>query len=239
MRPRTLSTLLLVFVFLAAPLAIRSEEPTSEAPSLRAADSVTHLDQAEDLLRTGNWVEGKAAIAAALGNLLASPLEGDGGRAILGRAMALRAIAHAGSNEAAEATFDAYAAKSFGFDPTALGLASFGKAGEIFEPVTNPRAQTSEPRRVDGIVSRPQLLSRVNPIYSAGTRKEKIQGTSILEAVINKSGRIVQANILKSLHPQLDFAALEALRSWTFEPAKFEGEAVSVFYVLTINFKVE
>ena len=32
-------------------------------------------------------------------------------------------------------------------------------------------------------------------------------------------------------------AALDAIRTWRFEPARFKGEPVNVYYTLTVNFK--
>lgn len=239
MRPRKLPALFVVTALLVLPWSARSQEKPEKKSTLKAADSVALLDKAEDLLRTGDWSQGKEQVAAAIANLLGSPLEGDGGRAILGRALALRAIASVGSGEAAAAEFDALEVASFGFDPATLDLASFGKAGDVFRDAANRLASTAEPLKVGGGISRPQILTKVNPTYSYGTREERIQGVSIVQVAIDETGRVTRPNLLHSLHPQLDFAAFEAVREWKFEPAKLEGKPVAAYYVLTINFRLE
>ncbi len=241
MRPRILPTLMFAATVAAAlfisPVVLSQDSSKPSTP--RAADAIATLDKAEDLLRTGSWSEGQAEVAKAIQVVLSSPLEGDGGSAILGRALALRAIAAAGIGDSQAARFDAIAVESFDFDPRSLKLASFGKAGEVFEETAKSIAASPEPQRVGGGVSRPEISKRVNPSYSVGAREVRIQGVTIAEAVIDASGRVVQAKIVKPLHPQLDFAGLDAIRQWTFEPAQLDSKPVPVHYVLTINFRLE
>lgn len=68
-------------------------------------------------------------------------------------------------------------------------------------------------------------------------RKAGIQGTVILEAVIDQEGCVRHPRVLKGV-PHLDGAALAAVRSWTFRPAKLNDKDVAVYYVLSVPFKL-
>ena len=45
--------------------------------------------------------------------------------------------------------------------------------------------------------------------------------------------------ILESDDERLSAAAAEAIRQWRFEPALCDGNPVSVYYNLTVNFRLE
>ncbi|MGD2114415.1 MAG: energy transducer TonB [Acidobacteriota bacterium] len=97
-------------------------------------------------------------------------------------------------------------------------------------PVTvDPDAGVSPPRRIAGPA----------PSYPEDARKERIEGTVVIQAVIEKDGRVSHTRVLKSLSPSLDRASREAIGGWTFEPARLDGDPVSVFYTLTINYRLD
>ena len=100
-----------------------------------------------------------------------------------------------------------------------------------------------EPRerivRYNGTMTRPVQLSGRQPRYSELARRAAIQGTVILEAVIDKEGRVSNVRILKGLPMGLDTEAVAAVQDWIFEPAKLDGRPVSVYYTLTVNFQIQ
>lgn len=104
-------------------------------------------------------------------------------------------------------------------------------------PVVAPEPQT-EVVRYNGTMTRPVQLSGRQPRYSELARRAGIQGTVILEAVIDKQGRVSNVRILKGLPMGLDAEAVAAVQGWTFEPAKMEGRPVAVYYTLTVHFEV-
>jgi protein TonB len=106
-------------------------------------------------------------------------------------------------------------------------------------PSAAPPDASAEPRRVGGEVSRPGLLGRVKPRYSPEARQNRVSGTVILESVIDQEGCVRKTRVLKGQPYGLNEEAVAALRNWVFEPAKLNGEPVKVYYVLTVNFKVE
>ena len=90
-----------------------------------------------------------------------------------------------------------------------------------------------------GDVKAPVVLGRVNPMYSEEARQARVSGIVILEVLIDKTGVVREANVLKGLPMGLSEAAADAVRQWTFEPATKNGEPVDVVFNLTINFKLD
>ena len=85
----------------------------------------------------------------------------------------------------------------------------------------------------------PKPISRVEPIYPAEAQEARIAGVVILETVIDETGTVTDARVLKPLPFGLDKAAADAVRQWRFEPATLDGKPVPVVFNLTINFKLD
>ena len=92
---------------------------------------------------------------------------------------------------------------------------------------------------VEGEVAKPRATMKVAPEYSESARKARITGTAVVRAVIGADGSIRDAWVTEKLEDSLDQAALDAVRQWAFEPATLDGEPVSVYYNLTINFRLD
>jgi TonB family protein len=91
------------------------------------------------------------------------------------------------------------------------------------------------PRRIGGEVKEPKKIRDVKPVYPAIAQSAHVQGVVILEVVIDPSGLVHDAKILRSL-PLLDQAALDAVRQWEFTPTVVDGMAVPVIMTVTVNF---
>ncbi|HEY0159145.1 MAG TPA: energy transducer TonB [Thermoanaerobaculia bacterium] len=89
-----------------------------------------------------------------------------------------------------------------------------------------------------GTIEAPKVVNRPDPQYPPIYRLARITGTAHIEAAISDRGKVEAARVLKSVAPELDMAALKALRQWTFEPATKDGKPVPVLFRLTINFKL-
>jgi TonB family protein len=100
-------------------------------------------------------------------------------------------------------------------------------------------APAGPPYRVGENVTRPEKTSGSPPEYTDEAREAKVQGVVILETVIDEKGNVTDVRVLKGLPSGLDEAALEAVRTWKFNPAKMDGKPVPVYYTLTVNFTME
>lgn len=91
-------------------------------------------------------------------------------------------------------------------------------------------------RAVGKEVQPPVKLFGRPPFYSAKAQADNAKGTVIVESIIDEEGCILNLRLCKSVHPDLDSAAMEAVRRWVFQPAMLENDPVKVYYTLTVNF---
>ena len=124
-----------------------------------------------------------------------------------------------------------------GHGPTSLSSGG-GQAGP---PRPNPTPSTA----TDGATTRrvrvgegvrpPTKLVDVKPEYPEDARSAGIHGVVILDIVIGEDGSVIEARVIRSI-PELDQAAIDAVRQWRFEPTLLNGEPVEVEMNVTVNF---
>jgi TonB family protein len=100
--------------------------------------------------------------------------------------------------------------------------------------------ETPGPLRVGGDVKAPVRITYVPPVYPELARRARIQGIAIVEAIIDKEGKVVDARVIESPGRAFGFddAALKAVNQWKFKPATFKGKPVDVYFNLTITFEL-
>jgi protein TonB len=77
----------------------------------------------------------------------------------------------------------------------------------------------------------------VDPIYPDMAKAARIEGTVILEAVIDPQGRVRNVHVLRSV-PLLDDAAVAAVQQWEYEPTLLNGLPVPVIVTVTVRFEM-
>jgi len=92
--------------------------------------------------------------------------------------------------------------------------------------------------RVGGGVSAPRGIYTPDPQFSEEARKAKHQGTVLLTVIIGPDGRPHDIKIARSLGMGLDQQAIQAVRTWKFEPAKKNGVPVAVIVSIEVNFRL-
>jgi len=92
--------------------------------------------------------------------------------------------------------------------------------------------------RVGGGVSAPRAIFAPDPEYSEEARKAKYQGTVVLWCVIGPDGRVHDIRVQRSLGLGLDEKAIEAVKSWKFDPSKKDGVPVAVQINVEVNFRL-
>lgn len=76
-------------------------------------------------------------------------------------------------------------------------------------------------------------------VYPQEAADMGIEGLVVVKFVVNKSGKAVKPEILKSVDPLLDKAALDVVAKLPmFEPGEQAGEKVPVYYNLPVQFKI-
>lgn len=80
---------------------------------------------------------------------------------------------------------------------------------------------------------------QVHPRYPASARRSGIQGTTVLRVFVARDGRVTDVGIEKTAgHPDLDEAAADAVRRWRFDPARRGEEAVGMWVLLPVEFRL-
>lgn len=87
----------------------------------------------------------------------------------------------------------------------------------------------------------PKMLKVVKPTYPEFLKKMEIEGTVVIQAVIKADGKVEQVDpaikVIKKLHPQLDDAAVSALKQSEFSPALYGSRPVRVIMQIPYTFK--
>jgi TonB family protein len=91
------------------------------------------------------------------------------------------------------------------------------------------------PLRVSRGVDNPVLLKKFAPTYPPMAKQRHLHGTVVLQATIERNGRIGGVR-LESGDRLLADAAIQAVRQWVYKPARLDGQPVEVQTRIIINF---
>ena len=90
-----------------------------------------------------------------------------------------------------------------------------------------------------GGVGYPSCIYCPDPKYSPLARKKKLEGTVVLQAIIQADGGVTGIQVVKSPDPELTPLAIDAARTWRLNPARrADGEAVPVILTIEITFRL-
>jgi protein TonB len=118
--------------------------------------------------------------------------------------------------------------------PDGKGHAKEGTLTDTPDPVVDDL-----PLHLTAEMSRPQPLRPILPRYTEVARRAGVQGTVVVEAIIDEEGRATDVRILRGLPMGLDRAAVEAIQQVTFKPAMMGNRPVKVYFTLTVNFAIQ
>jgi protein TonB len=83
----------------------------------------------------------------------------------------------------------------------------------------------------------PKRLAAPQPEYPPVARAARVEGTVILEAVIDETGAVRDVKVLRSI-PLLDRAAVAAVSRWQYEPTRLNGQPVAIVMTVTVTFRL-
>ena len=109
--------------------------------------------------------------------------------------------------------------------PPAAGAVGQSAERQVYKPV-------------DG-VSAPVVVKEVKPKYTVEAKDAKVQGTVLLDCVVETDGSVGEVKVVKALHDDLDKAAVDAARQWQFKPGTKDGKAVRVQIALEMTFSLK
>lgn len=112
-------------------------------------------------------------------------------------------------------------------------LAGKETSGRVDENATASRAAESEP------VFDAAYLNNPAPYYPNAAKKRGIQGKVLLEVAVKTDGSAAKVSVSRSSgYRVLDEAALDAVKTWRFVPAKKSGRFVEASVLVPVEFKI-
>ena len=95
-------------------------------------------------------------------------------------------------------------------------------------PPDNPRGGQLEPA---------QLLKKVVPVYPTLARTSRVQGSVVVDAIIQLTGKLANVTVVDG-HPLLVDAALDALKQWRYKPAVLNGKPIESPVHINVIFRM-
>ena len=87
-------------------------------------------------------------------------------------------------------------------------------------------------------VNIPRVLREVKPQYTSDAMRAKVQGTVLLECIVQTDGSVGDVHVVRSLDSTfgLDQEAIKAAKQWRFAPGTRLGEPVPVLVTIELTF---
>ena len=98
-----------------------------------------------------------------------------------------------------------------------------------------PAVQSPQQIRVEEGVTRGSIIKKVQPKYPKDARKNRVQGTVVLQARISKTGDVADLRVISG-DELLVPAAIKAVEQWKYRPYLLKGQPIEVQTRITLNF---
>jgi protein TonB len=127
--------------------------------------------------------------------------------------------------------------------PGATTFAGPGHAASHFVQATPrfeappPPASPRTPVRPGGAIQIPRRVVHMPPVYPEIARQARIEGTVILEALLDETGSVRDVKVLRSIG-MLDRAAIDAVSRWRYTPTRLNGVAVPIVLTVSVTFSL-
>ncbi|HNZ33182.1 MAG TPA: energy transducer TonB [Candidatus Cloacimonas sp.] len=126
-----------------------------------------------------------------------------------------------------------------------VDMAAFQEAlsqiGDIYKTTTTSVQQQEDERVVNFVPydDAPVIIGKIEPVYPEFAKRNKLQGTVVLEVEVLKDGSIRDIRVRRGVGGGLDEAAIEAVRKVRFQPGKSSGQAVDCLVIIPVEFKIQ
>ena len=119
-----------------------------------------------------------------------------------------------------------------------LGGIIGGGASRVASVAAPPPPPVKRIIRVGGKVEPPRQVYSAAVVYPAIAKVAKVEGTVVVDAIIDEHGDVVQARVVSG-PPLLLGAALQAVEQWKYEPTRLNGQPVSVEMEVKVHFSLQ
>ena len=109
----------------------------------------------------------------------------------------------------------------------------FGKEADIVDKALS--VQANLPLMVSQGVSGGVLERKVQPIYPAQAQSMRLQGTVVLQVVIDEVGEVRNLKTVSG-EAVLAQAAIDAVHQWRYQPYRLNGQPIKMPVQITVNF---
>ena len=82
----------------------------------------------------------------------------------------------------------------------------------------------------------PRLVHRVDPRYPPQAVQQNLEGTVVMDVIVDKKGGISHLEVVKGAHPILDEAARNAVELWKYEPYLVKGKPRPIKFSIVLDF---
>ena len=110
-------------------------------------------------------------------------------------------------------------------------------AAPAHELIASGAQQPHGPIRISGGVAAGQIISKVNPVYPAEAKEQRIQGAVVLRAIIDENGAVQELTFVSG-PPELQKSAIDAVKQWVYKPYLLNGNPTPVDTTITVNFSL-
>lgn len=104
-------------------------------------------------------------------------------------------------------------------------------------PTSTAKSPSSDLLEVPEDFADDQVIHRVHPVYPKQARVHKLQGTVVLEAIVNKQGKVDSLQLVSG-DPVLAAAAAGAVKLWRYKPYMHNGDFTDFQTRVTVDFKI-
>jgi TonB family protein len=128
--------------------------------------------------------------------------------------------------------------------PYVLGFPSEGSRYFLSISFASKKAGQYEDKEFSKVIPQsnttrtPEPVRTVTPVYPPNCLEEKIEGKVLLQVSIDKQGQVTDVEIINSAHPDIDHAAIEAIKQWKFEPVMKKDKPAAVEFPVIVDFKL-
>jgi periplasmic protein TonB len=88
-----------------------------------------------------------------------------------------------------------------------------------------------------GQLQQPRLISSAAAVYPQQARADLIQGDVVIDLLIDATGKVTNMQVISG-HPLLQRAAMDAVRQWKYEPARLNGQPISISTKVSVTFRL-
>jgi TonB family protein len=107
---------------------------------------------------------------------------------------------------------------------------------EDFTPSAEFEKVDINPAAIPSDVIANSLVNHIAPVYPETHKKSHVAGQVVLRVMISREGQVRTLKVLSTPNADLGFAALAAVRQWTYRPYLRNGEPVEVDTKIIVSF---